>query len=189
MVLAAGSSTRMGQSKQLLQVGKTTLLRHTVQVATSVSQARTIVVLGARENLHIEEIKGLPVEVVHNQNWEAGIGSSIKVGAKHISGLSHIAGVIILVCDQPHVDGELLNNLITLHEKQGKLIVASAYANTIGVPALFDISLLKELSGLENAEGAKALFTKYRDKLETVAFAKGAIDLDTEEDYDRFIQQ
>ncbi len=188
-MLAAGSSTRMGRSKQLLQVGNTTLLRHTVQVATSVSHARTIVVLGARENLHRAEIKDLPVEVAHNQNWETGIGSSIKVGAKHVSGLAHMAGVIILVCDQPHVDVELLNNLIASHEKCGKLIVASAYANTIGVPALFDISLLQKLLGLENEQGAKALFTKYQDKLETVAFAKGAIDLDTEEDYDRFIQQ
>lgn len=179
----------MGRSKQLLPVGTTTLLRHTVQVATSVSRARAIVVLGARENLHRAEIKDLSVEVVPNQDWETGIGSSIKAGAKYVSGLAHIAGVIILVCDQPHVDVELLNNLIALHETRGKLIVASAYANTIGVPALFDISLLRELSGLENTKGAKALFTKYRDKLETVTFAKGAIDLDTEEDYDRFIQQ
>ena len=179
----------MGRSKQLLKVGTTTLLRHTVLVALRVSHAKTFVVIGAKENVHREEIKDLPVEVVRNQNWETGIGSSIKAGAKQAAELAQLKGIIILVCDQPHIDDTLLSSLVAVHQTSGKLIVASSYANTFGVPALFDIEILEELLKLDDAAGAKVLFAKYEHKIETVAFPKGAIDLDTEEDYDRFNQQ
>jgi molybdenum cofactor cytidylyltransferase len=73
-------------------------------------------------------------------------------------------------------------NLIAEHERSGCPIVASRYAHTVGIPALFHRSVFDELRGLPDEHGAKALVQENLSRVAQVDFANGAFDLDTQED-------
>ena len=91
-------------------------------------------------------LAGLPVSIIEHPNWSNGLGSSIAVGVKHaVTITAKLDAVILLSCDQPFVNAATLRQLIQLHLENGKTIVASAYAETLGIPALFDRSCFDDL--------------------------------------------
>jgi molybdenum cofactor cytidylyltransferase len=187
LVLAAGPSSRMGQSKQLLLVENEPLLQKTVNVALQAALGKVVVVLGAEATEHQEVLKGLPVDTVVNNNWQDGMGSSLKAGMKYMSEkLPNCEAVIILVCDQPYLTAGHLQQLTAKFLATGKPIIASGYANTLGVPCLFAKGYFEELLAIGDDEGAKKLIQKFSNDVESVPFLKGEIDLDTPDDYKIF---
>jgi len=189
IILAAGSSSRMGQSKQLLDVNGKTLLRLSIDTAAKSSARKTVVVLGANEKAHSKIVSGSSAEAVINPFWENGMGSSLKTGLNFLLKKCPLAeAVIILVCDQPLLTGEHLTNLIDTHYLSQKPIVASRYADTIGVPVLFAKKYFEKLQSLKDNEGAKKIIKENPADIAIVEFPQGEIDLDTTEEYDRFIR-
>jgi molybdenum cofactor cytidylyltransferase len=181
LLLAAGGSSRMGTCKQLLNYKGHSLLRHTAEIAVSSRASMTIVVLGAHAIRLKEELAGLPLEFAENGLWQEGIGSSIQAGVSALP--STVAGVIIMLCDQPLVSRELLNTIIGAYRSSGKGIVASEYAGTQGVPALFDRSFFPALLSLNGNTGAKSLITGSPGDVHGIPFPEGSIDIDTPADY------
>ena len=88
-----------------------------------------------------------------------------------------------MVCDQPHINAELLDKLVTLQRETGKSIVASEYAGTTGIPAIFNRNLFPQLLALKGDMGAKKLIAGQKDEVPTVPFPLGMIDIDTAADY------
>ena len=80
LLLAAGSSSRMGQSKQLLPIAGEQLLLKSTRVAMESEAEIVMVVLGANELAHRKIIEQLPVEITVNTEWQKGMGSSLKQG-------------------------------------------------------------------------------------------------------------
>lgn len=173
----------MGKPKQLLPVGDSTLLRRIVDEAIASDVASTVVVLGAAANALRRELERLPIALLENARWSEGIGTSIAAG---VEAAQDADAVIILTCDQPHVSATTINRLIAEHDATGQPIVACAYSDTVGVPALFGRELFARLRQLAPDEGAKRLLGGYRDATATIDFAEGAVDLDTPDDYERF---
>ncbi|HEX8546517.1 MAG TPA: nucleotidyltransferase family protein [Cytophagaceae bacterium] len=187
IVLAAGSSSRLGRSKQLLRVNEETLLRKSVGAAYGCTGAHTVVVLGCEPEVHQRAISDLPVKEVVNNDWKNGIGSSIKTGLKHLLTESpDIDAAIIMVCDQPLVSEDYLHRLIQEFESTEMKIIASTYASTVGVPALFYKSLFDLILKLEDAHGAKSIIESNYSLVKTVQFPEGAFDIDTEGDVEAF---
>ncbi|HEY5692018.1 MAG TPA: nucleotidyltransferase family protein [Cyclobacteriaceae bacterium] len=187
LLLAAGSSSRMGQSKQLLSISGKTLIRRIAEVCLSSNTGKVVVVLGANENVHKKEIQDLPVEIISNPDWDKGMGTSIKAGVKFVaSRLPTSAGVIISVCDQPHLTAKHLIGLTEQFASNKKLIIASTYAGVQGVPALFDAFYFNALLQLANEGGARKIIQKYSHAIVDFPFPEGAIDLDTMTDYNIF---
>jgi hypothetical protein len=78
-----------------------------------------------------------------------------------------------------------IEQLVALREKTKKAIVASSYAGTLGVPALFHRSCADELLHLDEGSGAKAVISSNHDRVTEFPFPEGKIDIDTAADYDR----
>jgi molybdenum cofactor cytidylyltransferase len=189
IILAAGSSTRMGTSKQLLPVNGEPLLLRAVRSALQSAGSHVTVVLGSNEKDHRDVIKDLKVDIIENRNWQMGMGSSLKAAVKHIrSKRSATVGIIVMVCDQPAITSQHLNELIKVYEESGKAIVASHYGGSPGVPALIDKTLFPELMAMEDSYGAKKVIQKHLDKTALVEFNEGAIDIDTPEEYQKYIK-
>jgi molybdenum cofactor cytidylyltransferase len=191
IILAAGKSQRMGASKQLLKIGKNSLIQHVVKIAVASDYAPIVVVLGSNFEKIKKEITDFEVFPVFNNNWEKGMGTSIAKGIQEIQNLHPgLRAVIILLVDQPLLQPNLLNKLVNLYKETGKEIVASKYDKTIGVPALFDRSIFQELESLGENIGAKKLIHKFmeKEKAAFVNFPEGRFDLDTPEDYQRFLK-
>lgn len=189
LILAAGSSSRMRRSKQLLPVGTQPLLRKTLMAARAIHPLKIIIVLGAYEEEHRAVLQEGTEDIITNSEWEKGMGNSIRFGIKHIAKDAATEGVLILVCDQPLLTSGHLLNLVNQHRNSGKPIVASWYAQSPGVPAFFEKRFFNQLLELDDGSGAKKIMQKFPSDLATVDFPEGRIDLDTPEDYDRFLKE
>lgn len=184
IILAAGSSSRMGQSKQLMVFKGETLLQRTVRIAKETYPENITVVLGANEEAHRQVIVDQKIEIVVNSNWPKGMGGSIKAGLKHLLKLrSPIDSAILMVCDQPNVSTAHLNKIISNHDSNPGEIIASHYADTVGVPALFPESYFEILLKLDDSSGAKKILQDHQDYLIKVELPGGEIDLDTMDDF------
>ncbi len=186
LLLAAGSSSRMGQSKQLLQVDGEPLLTRSAKAACAAAPF-VAVVLGAGYEEHARALKGVSVIIVENKEWEKGMGSSLKAGLHELlRKVPDAETVTIMVCDQPNISSDHLARLLEQSEKTEKSIVASAYSGTLGVPALFKRERFSELQAISDEAGAAKLVRKQPETVETVDFPEGTIDLDTPQDYEAF---
>jgi molybdenum cofactor cytidylyltransferase len=186
IVLAAGSSTRLGQSKQLVVVKGKTLLENSIQAGLDSGAERVVVVLGAQAIIHKKAIEHLPVEVVVNEDWKKGMGNSLKTALQHvISNYPKTEAVVITVCDQPYLTSDHLRKLISMYHQTQAEIIASVYCQTKGVPALFSQSLFDQLFQLAETEGARKIIQDYPAIFPLVEFPNGDIDLDTPEDLSR----
>lgn len=184
IILAAGASVRMKKPKQLLEYNGKTLLQRAVQTAQDSECRPIVVVLGARLEVLKNEIKDFDVRIAENADWEKGMSSSIKTGLDKLLKINNqIGGIVIMVCDQPFVSVELINQIIETYRKTDSLIVASQYAETLGVPALFGEQLFPQLLELENSGGAKDIIGQFQNETVAVSFEKGNFDIDTPEDY------
>jgi molybdenum cofactor cytidylyltransferase len=123
--------------------------------------------------------------MVRNAQWQRGIGSSIRCGIHGLTNTSpDIDASVLLVCDQPAVDVRVIERLIALRETTGKSIVASSYADTLGVPALFTRSVFEELLSLGDKAGAKSIVLRSRERVASLSFPEGRFDIDTWEDWE-----
>jgi molybdenum cofactor cytidylyltransferase len=185
LLLAAGASSRMGQPKMFLTYQGKTLLQHTVEVAAGISHP-VFVVAGEHYGAMQAALSTFPVQLIHHEQWQQGIGSSIAAG---ISGILHAGyapdAVIITVCDQPFLHTPLLQEMIMVQALSGKSMVACAYSDTLGTPVSFGKKYLAALQGLDGQQGAKRLLQQFPDDVATVAFPMGNVDIDTPEDYER----
>jgi molybdenum cofactor cytidylyltransferase len=185
IILAAGQSSRLGQPKQLLKYQSKTLLQHAINTAKQSSAKSTIVVLGSGVEQILNTIDTNGLHIIKNDDWQSGIASSISYGVKSLQNIDPMPdAVILMTCDQPFVSSDLLNELIAKQKETGKLIIASQYDGTIGIPALFHKSLFEQLTALKGDSGAKKLMEQNRDDVTTVPFPKGGIDIDTLDDYE-----
>lgn len=182
LLLAAGASTRMGQPKQLLPYHGRTLLRHAAETAVASGCAPIVLVTGALHEELVAEVAGLPILAVRNESWESGMASSIQTGLAAVAAAQPCA-VLIMLTDQPLVTPELLRQLVARQQQTQASIVAAAYGDTLGVPAVFARAMLPELLRLRGQQGAVRLIAGMRKAVERVAFPAGLLDVDTPEQY------
>ncbi len=186
LILAAGGSTRMGSPKQLLSIGNHSLIRHVVGVAISAGCSPIRVVLGAQSETIIKQLDIPNLQVLPNEQWQKGIGTSIRAGMQPLP--PTIDALIILLCDQPLITSDHLRALIAAHEQQQKPLCACLYPDgSAGPPALFAKSYFDQLEALPDDAGRWAAHPLAQNPadLATIPIPEAAVDLDTPEDYQR----
>jgi len=181
-ILAAGASTRLGQPKQLVAWRGTTLLRRAADTALDAALGPVLVILGADADRCAAELQGLKVRVVIHMGWRDGMGSSIREAAKALSGDAGIGALLVMACDQPDVDADHLRQLTDEYRRSGADVVGSAYAGTVGIPALFDRTLFAALAALDGDNGARSVLTAPGIRLESVPCPGAAFDVDAQHD-------
>lgn len=192
VVLAAGSSERMGREKpkQLLPWGGTTLLGHAITQCISVEASEVFVVLGAYYEQVRKEAGRFPVTVVRNEEWGEGLGTSVAAAAAHLfDTATEFRGVLFTLADQPLFDRDYLDEMIGRFETGSEAIVATSYNGNPGVPALFDACYLSALARVTGDAGAKPLMARHRDQVTTVDAGERTADIDTPEAYRELYQK
>jgi molybdenum cofactor cytidylyltransferase len=191
VILAAGASRRMGTPKQLLTFEGKTLIRHSALVALESLCSPAIAVLGANQEKILPEIAHLTLNdkllhALYNPDWQEGMASSIRLSINHLVEVmgKNLEAVVFMLCDQPFVSAELINELVTVYRRTQSPLVVSTYENEVnGVPALFSKEIFSELLRLKGDIGARKIIMQFAEKMLTVPFPKGNIDLDTPEAY------
>ncbi|MEQ8582528.1 MAG: nucleotidyltransferase family protein [Marinoscillum sp.] len=185
LLLAAGSSSRLGQSKQLVEFNHQPLLSHTLETLLSSRLDHTLTVLGARFQEHLPVIEHLATSTCVNEAWEKGMGHSLKFGMlRLLETQPTLDGVLIAVCDQPFLTTTHLNGLLDLFTYNSQSIVASEYQGVQGVPAIFPKRYFQDLLSIGDQSGAKKILTAHADRPILRHLEKGEIDIDTREDLD-----
>jgi molybdenum cofactor cytidylyltransferase len=186
IILAAGSSSRLGRPKQTVKMGQETLLQRAIRVASGSMNGPVITVLGSGMEEIIPTLDKARIFIAVNSEWGEGIASSIRAGLQElIKQQPETDAAIIMVCDQPFADTLVLKTLISTFEQTNKPVVASSYAGSIGTPVLFHRSVFDRLEQLKGDSGAKKILTQYPGLVETIPFEKGSIDIDLESDLDK----
>jgi molybdenum cofactor cytidylyltransferase len=187
----------MGRSKQALPLTVSepgapageSLLRHATRVAVEAALRPMVVVLGADADDLAPQISDLPVHLLTHSGWQRGIGSSLKVGVECVTALAPgLDAVMVVVCDQPHLSPGVLRRLMRTYRGSAASIVASAYAGTVGVPAIIDRSVYAELRALGDRDSARRVISRDPTRTSAVPFPLGAVDLDTPDSYAAYLE-
>ena len=185
VVLAAGMSRRMGQPKQLLPFGGSTVLRTVLKMLQSVSgRGDVVVVLGHRAD---EVRKVLPAEVryVINEAYAEGMFSSVLAGLASLD--EDVEGMLLLLGDQPQIRASVVQAVLDRWEQTDKGIVIPEVGGKRGHPILVDVRRYGEaIRSLDGSEGMKPIVRGYPEDTAVVILGDESIlrDLDTPEDYE-----
>ena len=180
IVLAAGASTRLGEPKQLIEVGGQPLVRRAAISALEAGAYPVIVVLGAGGDQILPALDGLVgVRVALNTRWETGLASSLGAGLAALTGEDEVDGALLILADQPFVDAHALRALVDAFGEAR--IVASSYSNTVGIPAVIGREFFGELANLEGDRGA-APWLRGRTDVTPVPLPVSPLDIDTPDD-------
>jgi molybdenum cofactor cytidylyltransferase len=187
VVLAAGSSRRLGRSKLLLDLDGKPVVWRVVAAAAEARPTEIVVVVGPERRSELgAALAGQPVQLVVNERSAEGMGGSIAKAVEAVAERS--AGLILLQGDQPLVTAGMLRSLAGAWAGGGRVFAASSYAGVIGPPVVFDRRLFGELAALAGDRGARSVIEGHPGEGAFVDFpAELAADIDDEEDYRRIL--
>lgn len=194
IVIAAGSSSRLGQAKQLVRFQNETLLNKSLRLARSISN-NVVCVLGFEHNKFAEQTSLANQSIQLNPDWQIGMGTSIASGVKYFidnSKANHSTrikpdAVLILLCDQYLLTETDLKKLYGQWTMANDQIIASQYfdkkqqQHVLGAPAIFPKTYFSDLLNLTK-KGARNLLHQHRQKVIAVDLNNAATDLDTLDD-------
>lgn len=188
IILAAGEASRMGQAKQLLKLEGQTLLERCLAKAVALPAEAVVTVLGAHlaQTQPVVEAFDKGVHIAINPEWANGMGGSVAQGMHQVLALNpSTEAVLVLLADQPLVQVEKLAEMVQFYQANAAEIVASAYHDTFGVPAIFGQAMFDHLLQLKGKTGAKKVMKQHANELISFALPKAAFDVDTPEDFER----
>ena len=185
VVLAAGSSTRMGKNKLLFDLDGEPVVRRAVHRAVTAGLDPVIVVLGYEAELVRRELGGLdpPCHIVVNSDYELGINSSLKTGIAALPATA--VAVVVMLADMPLVTAEMIATLVTRYRSSDAPLVISDYEGVNAPPMLYDRVLFEELRVMEGEGCGRQVVRRHQASAVVVAWPVAALtDLDVPGDYE-----
>lgn len=180
IVLAAGSSVRMGRNKLLLAIAGESVVRRVVSRALAVLDP-VIVVVGHEADRVRQELAGLPCRIVLNPGHDRGIDTSVRAGVAALP--TDAEAAVVLLADMPLVTPAMLAGLVERFYATRALLVISRYGDAVAPPHLYARRLFAELA--ERGSG-KPVIDRHRAEAEVVAWPITTLaDLDVPADRER----
>lgn len=184
VLLAAGTSSRMGSNKLLFELGGESVLRGAARRALAAGVSPLLVVLGHEAERAEQELAGLPCQVVINPAYEQGINSSLKTGVSAVPAEAQAA--VVMLADMPFVTPEMLAGLIARFRSSEAPLVISDYEGVNAPPMLYDRSLFGELLAMTGEGCGRQVVKQHRGEAEVLSWPVSALtDLDVPDDYTR----
>ena len=185
LVLAAGSSRRMGRPKQLLPIDGKPLLQVVVEQANKSTLDHVVVVLGAAADEIRDRVDLGRAIVLINPDYASGMASSLRAGVSSLG--DDVDRVVVILGDQPDVDASQLDRLLDLQETSGLPAAALSFSGLLHPPVVLRRELWGDLMALEGDVGCRAVIRAKPElvaKLPVAGDLKHPIDVDTPEDYE-----
>ncbi len=183
LILAAGGASRFGSVKQLALIDGKPMVQHCIDTANQLAFGAVYTVLGSHADelsCHISK-----TEIIHNYQWQRGLGSSIAVGVRELQ--HKVDAILLLLADQPRINSQHLERLVSLFTDQQ--VVCSQYNSHLGVPAIFGKRYFNALMNLSSDRGGSALLDSICPAPKSLALGNIAGDIDYPQDLAALIQQ
>src|SRR4030066_789201 len=186
ILLAAGSSRRMGQPQPPLPLGNKPVIRHCLDNLVAAGIKDIVVVLSQRESEILNSMKDLPVQIVFNENPESEMAESVRIGLRTLTDSS--SGILVHLSDHPLVSAGTLKSIVQYYLETPDKIIIPLYKGKKGHPSLFPKPVIDEvfvgltLRDIINRDSGRIKFLNVDDE--------GVIlDMDTREDYDEILKK
>ncbi len=190
LVLAAGTSTRMGTPKQILPAGDALLLERVLAQSLRSKLDLVVLVLGFKAKEIRRRIRFgrdfSSLEIVENSAFEQGISSSIVAGLFHVE--KEYDHVMILLGDMPYITSGIINRLVSGYLDSGLPLGAVKVRGKRSHPVIIGRRFFPALRQLTGDQGARELFNSHQDQVCLVEPGEdyNDTDIDTYEDYLKF---
>lgn len=185
ILLAAGTSSRMGSNKLLFELDGESVIRRAVRRALAGGLSPLVVILGHESDRVWKEIEDLPCEWGLNPLYREGINTSLKAGVMAVRGFKAKAAMVMLA-DMPFVTAEMIAAMIARYRQSTAPLVISDYEGVNAPPMVYDQSLFLELLRMEGEGCGRQVVKRHKSEAEVLAWPASALqDLDVPEDYAR----
>ena len=184
VVLAAGSSLRMGRNKLLLELEGETVLHRVVSRAIAGGLDSVVVVLGVEADAARRELSDLEIRIVVNLESKRGMNHSIELGIDAVPDAACAA--VVLLADMPFVTSEMIEVLVSRYRSGSARLIVSRYGRVTAPPVLHDRSLFSECIGPDGDGLGREILHQYRDEAVFVDWPESVLsDIDVPGDYER----
>ena len=184
VVLAAGTSSRMGRNKLFLPLGGTSVLRRAVANALKAGLDPVLVVLGHESDRALAELQGVPCTPVLNQDYARGMNTSVRAGISAVP--PDASGAVVMLADMPFVTAGMLRALVERYRAAEAPLVVSTYGEVLAPPILYGRPLFDELRGLDGDGCGKRVVKAHRAEAIEMPWPPAALaDLDVPDDVER----
>lgn len=187
VILAAGSSSRLGRAKQLLPLGDRPVLAHTLANALAASLDGVIVVLGHAAETIKAQIDFGAATVAINERYAEGQSTSLHAGVAALP--PDAAAAIFILGDQPLIGPAVHAALLAAYRRTDAPIIQPSYDGQRGNPVLLARALFPELLQVTGDQGARNVIRAHAAEVVAVPIpgTTPTDDLDTEDDYQRLL--
>jgi molybdenum cofactor cytidylyltransferase len=189
ILLAAGLSSRMGEPKQLLPFGESTIVETVVDSMLGAKFDEVIVVVGHCAAEIRAQLGTRPVKIVFNPDYREGMLPSAQAGIRSLQGNDAFA---LMLVDQPFITSELIDRVVDAYIQTDKGIALPSYNYKRGHPVIFNQRYADEILALgTESGGVRTLFKKYGDDIYYVTVDTDRVlrDIDYREDYERALRE
>lgn len=191
LILAAGSSSRLGKKKQLLTLNGDTLLNRAIALCQKCRLGGIYIVLGSSANEIADSIVDQSVTIIKHPSWENGMGTTLAKGIQSLP--EDATGVYVLLTDQIRLSTEIIDKMKKEVAAYPESIICCRYGDNFGAPSYFPAAHFYALRKLDTKGGAKQYIKKQLKKHEIhqpgqevgvrfIDFPEGNIDIDYPED-------
>jgi molybdenum cofactor cytidylyltransferase len=184
LLLAAGTSSRMGSNKLFFELDGESMLRGAARRALAGGLSPLLVVLGHQAERARQELDGLPCQIVLNPSYEQGMSSSLRAGVAALP--AGIRAAMVILADMPFVTADMIASLIARYRSSEAPLVISDYEGVNAPPMLYDRVLFGELQTTAGEGCGRQVVQRHRHEAEILPWPVTALaDLDVPEDYVR----
>ncbi|VEF49301.1 4-diphosphocytidyl-2C-methyl-D-erythritol synthase [Bacillus freudenreichii] len=190
IILAAGTSSRMGTAKQLLPLGERPMLAHVIDRTLAEDFSEIIAVIGHKAEAirHTICIEDSRFQWVVNNDYSKGQGTSLKLAMSQIN--EHHSGVMVFLGDLPFMSQKTICDIyelgnFMLTEKDEPFVLQPSYKGTAGHPVFFGHVKAEWFQEIQGDQGAKAIMDRFPIRRKLPVEDQGILyDIDTPDAYD-----
>jgi molybdenum cofactor cytidylyltransferase len=158
IILAAGSSKRMGTPKQPLKLAGRPMVQCVVDTFLASSLDEVVVVLNPALEWKPKSRKRL--RLVENSRAYEGISTSVRAGLDSIT--SESGAAVIGLGDKPLLHNSTIQKMIEAYKHSSSEVIMPVYHGKRGNPILFRRSLFDDMRSLKGDVGAKSLISQMK---------------------------
>jgi molybdenum cofactor cytidylyltransferase len=181
VILAAGSSKRLGFNKLTLRINGEPVLRKAVFPFIAAGIEKILVVTGVESKEIHDAMAGYHVEFVENKDHILGMSTSVRAAMPFIA---NEKGVFFHLGDKPFIEKETIDDMMSIYRRNKEKIIVPSFQGKKGHPVLINSDLCKtEMMSLTGDKGLREIIEKHTEDVLFIKGTEGSLfDIDTVED-------
>jgi len=191
IVLAAGTASRMGGGKLLLDLDGATIIEKVIGIIKAAGLEKITIITGHNADGLVKAIDDQRVRFIHNPDYRQGMSTSLKTAVRQVVQERAADAVVFFNGDMPFIQADTVKKILEKYEETGAAIIVPSCDGRRGHPVLFSREIFAELLTVDGDVGARQILARHQERVLTVCVTDPGIhiDIDDGEDYLQALQR